>query len=78
MLIICPVDVKYKGVLHKAHTQFNCDSSDFQKFQPLGAWAFVDKRKKVETVPKRNIQVPKEDIKKEPEETIEKEPKEEK
>ena len=41
MQIIVPVDVKYKGVIQKAHTSFNCDSSDFQKlFQPLGAWAF--------------------------------------
>lgn len=46
MQIICPVDVKYKGVKHKAHTKFNCDSSDFQrKFKPLGAWAFVEELK---------------------------------
>lgn len=38
MNIIVPVDVKYKGKLHKAHTQFICDSSDFKKFQLLGAW----------------------------------------
>lgn len=45
MKIICPVDVKYKGEKHKAHTQFNCDSSDFQRlFQPLGAWAFVEEK----------------------------------
>lgn len=45
MKIICPVDVKYKGEQHKAHTQFNCDSSDFQKlFKPLGAWAFVKEK----------------------------------
>jgi len=40
MIIICPVDVKYKGEKHKAHTKFNCDSSDFKKYQLLGAWAF--------------------------------------
>lgn len=40
MIIMVPVDVKYKGQKRKAHTKFNCDSSDFQKlFQPLGAWA---------------------------------------
>lgn len=45
MKIICPVDVKYRGELHKAHTQFNCDSSDFQKLlQPLGAWAFEEEK----------------------------------
>lgn len=45
MQIIVPVDVKYKGEKHKAHTQFNCDSSDFQRlFQPLGAWAFVEEK----------------------------------
>lgn len=48
MFIICPVDVKYKGKKHKAHTQFNCDSSDFQKlFQPLGAWACSPINRKV-------------------------------
>lgn len=47
MQIIVPVDVKYKGVIHKAHTQFNCDSPDFQRqFQPLGAWAFVKEKEK--------------------------------
>lgn len=51
MQIICPVDVKYKGVKHKAYTQFNCDSSDFQRlFKPLGAWAFVQETKKVKEV----------------------------
>ena len=39
MLIIVPVDVKYKGEIKKAHTKFNCDSSDFKRFQSLGAWA---------------------------------------
>ncbi len=40
MIIICPIDVKYKGETKKAHTKFNCDSSDFKRFQSLGAWAF--------------------------------------
>lgn len=39
MLIIVPVDVKYKGEIKKAHTKFNCDPSDFKRFQSLGAWA---------------------------------------
>lgn len=39
MIIMVPVDVKYKGQIHKAHTKFNCDSSDFKRFQSLGAWA---------------------------------------
>ena len=39
MIIIVPVDVKYKGEIKKAHTKFNCDSSDFKGFQALGAWA---------------------------------------
>lgn len=48
MIIICPVDVKYKGEKHKAHTKFNCDSSDFQRlFKPLGAWAFASPNRKV-------------------------------
>lgn len=53
MIIIVPVDVKYKGIKHKAHTQFNCDSSDFERlFQPLGAWAFKSAEK--ETKSKKN------------------------
>lgn len=39
MIIIVPVDVKYKGEKKKAYTKFNCDSSDFKSFQALGAWA---------------------------------------
>lgn len=46
MIIIVPVDVKYKGEKRKAHTKFNCDSSDFKKFQLLGAWAVMDEKKK--------------------------------
>lgn len=46
MLIIVPVDVKYKGEVKKAHTKFNCDSSDFKRFQALGAWAFNTEKTK--------------------------------
>lgn len=48
MIIIVPVDVKYKGEKKKAHTKFNCDSSDFKRFQSLGAWAVqsIDKKSK--------------------------------
>lgn len=46
MLIIVPVDVKYKGEIKKAHTKFNCDSSDFKRFQSLGAWAFNTEKTK--------------------------------
>lgn len=53
MQIICPVDVKYKGIKIKAHTPFLCDSSDFQKYQRLGAWAFVQE-KKINTQEKEN------------------------
>lgn len=49
MIIVCPVDVTYKGEKKKAHTKFNCDSSDFKRFQSLGAWAF-----KPETKSKKN------------------------
>lgn len=38
MIIIVPVDVKYKGEKKKAHTQFQCDLADFKGFQALGAW----------------------------------------
>ena len=55
MIIIVPVDVKYKGKKHKAHTKFNCDSSDFKRFKSLGAWAIkssepVKSKKNVEGV----------------------------
>lgn len=46
MIISVPVDVKYKGEIKKAHTKFNCDSSDFKRFQSLGAWAFNTENKK--------------------------------
>ena len=46
MIIMVPVDVKYKGELKKAHTKFNCDSSDFKRFQALGAWAFETEKMK--------------------------------
>ena len=53
MQIVCPIDVKYKGVKHKAHTQFNCDSSDFQRlFKPLGAWAYLQETRKVKETKK--------------------------
>lgn len=55
MKIICPVDVKYKGEKHKAYTQFNCDSPDFQRlFKPLGAWAFTSETRKIKE-PKKEI-----------------------
>lgn len=44
MQIVIPTDVKYKGAIQKAHTPFNCDSSDFQRFVPLGAWAFKEEK----------------------------------
>lgn len=47
MIIMVPVDVKYKGQKHKAHTKFNCDSSDFKSFQALGAWAIKATESKV-------------------------------
>lgn len=46
MIIIVPVDVKYKGEKKKAHTKFNCDSSDFKRFQALGAWAVQNLERK--------------------------------
>lgn len=39
MIVMLPVDTKYKGQVYKAHTKFNCDSSDFKRLQSLGAWA---------------------------------------
>lgn len=46
MIIILPVDVKYKGEIKKAHTKFNCDSSDFKRFQSLGAWTIQKPERK--------------------------------
>lgn len=57
MEIIVPVDVKYKGVLHKAHTPFFCDSPSYEKFKLLGAWAFrkADEETPAPTKSKRKI-----------------------
>lgn len=46
MKIMVPVAVKYKGDEQSPYTPFNCDSSDFQSFVPLGAWAIVDEDEK--------------------------------
>lgn len=53
MIIVCPVDVKYKGETKKAHTKFNCDSSDFERFRSLGAWAYKTETKDVKA--KKNL-----------------------
>ena len=53
MIIVCPVDVKYKGETKKAHTKFNCDSSDFERFRSLGAWAYKNETKDVKA--KKNL-----------------------
>jgi hypothetical protein len=44
--VIVPVDVTYKNELRKAHTPFNCDSSDFKRLQTLGAWAIQSTERK--------------------------------